>query len=108
MQEVSVVTLNRLLAEGEVEHLIDVRSPEEFADVRPNVGCIRNVPLERIESLDLPKDATIYLSCRSGARSGMAQKKLAALGYRHVINVMGGVIAWQQAGYPTASGPDYR
>lgn len=108
MKEVSVVTLNRLISEGEVEHLIDVRSPEEFSDIRPDVACIRNVPLDRIESLNLPKDATIYLSCRSGARSGMAQKKLAALGYKNVINVMGGVIAWQRAGLPVASGPGYR
>jgi len=108
MQEVSVVTLNRLVEEGQVEHLIDVRSPEEFADVHPDVACIRNVPLDRIEGLDLPKDATIYLSCRSGARSGMAAKKLAALGYQHVINVAGGVMAWQRAGYPTQSGGGYR
>jgi len=108
MKEVSVVTLNELLAEEKVEHLIDVRSPAEFADIRPDVACIRNVPLEQIEGITLPKDATIYLSCRSGARSGLAQKKLAALGYQNVINVMGGVVAWQRAGYPTTSDGSYR
>lgn len=108
MQEISVVTLNQLVEEGKVEHLIDVRSPEEFADVRPDVACIRNLPLDRIESLDLPKDATIYLTCRSGARSGMAMKKLTAMGYRNAINIMGGVVAWQHAGYPTKSGSGYK
>jgi rhodanese-related sulfurtransferase len=108
MQEVSVVTLHQRLAEGAVEYLIDVRSPEEFADVRPGVDLIRNFPLDRIETLDLPKDATIYLTCRSGMRSGTAQKKLAALGYQHVINVAGGVVAWQKAGYPVAGGGNYR
>lgn len=108
MKEVSVVTLKALIDEGKVEYLVDVRSPEEFADAHPDAAMIRNVPLDRIEQLDLPKDATIYLSCRSGVRSGTAQKKLAALGYQHVINVMGGIIAWQKAGYPTASGKGYK
>jgi len=108
MQQISVVTLNGLLGENKVEHLIDVRSPEEFADLRHDTAVIRNVPLDQIAAIGLPKDATIYVTCLSGARSAAAQQKLASLGYRNVINVMGGVMAWKQAGYATTRGKGYK
>jgi rhodanese-related sulfurtransferase len=39
------------------------------------------------------------IHCRSGARSGRAKDYLTAEGYANVRNVLGGVMAWQAAGY---------
>ncbi len=61
--------------------LLDVRTPREFA-----VGALpgaRNVPLNGIQNIvpSLPKDQPVLLYCRSGARSGMAQRFLVQEGF---------------------------
>ena len=61
--------------------LLDVRTPGEFAS-----GAIpgaKNVPLNGLPAIlpTLPKDQPILLYCRSGARSGMAQRFLAQEGF---------------------------
>jgi phage shock protein E len=37
--------------------------------------------------LNLPKDAVIYLYCRTGRRAGIALETLAADGYTEVVNL---------------------
>jgi phage shock protein E len=61
--------------------LLDVRSPQEFAG-----GALpgaQNVPLNGINNAlqSLPKDQPVLLYCRSGARSGMAQRFLLQEGF---------------------------
>ncbi len=61
--------------------LLDVRTPREFAG-----GALpgaRNVPLNGIQNIvpSLPKDQPVLLYCRSGARSGMAQRFLVQEGF---------------------------
>ena len=43
----------------------------------------------------------MLLYCRSGQRSLRAPRALKSLGYAEPINVEGGIIAWEEAGYPT-------
>lgn len=74
--------------------LIDVRTKEEF-DAGHIPGSI-NIPYDVI-SRNLPttnKDAEIILYCRSGRRSGIAQKTLQGLGYTKVTD-FGGVSNWK-------------
>jgi len=69
--------------------LIDVRTRNEF-----NLGHLKeaiNTPLDRIE-MDLPRRVTdksqaLLLHCQSGMRSGVAKKKLRALGYTNAFNL---------------------
>ncbi len=61
--------------------LLDVRTPQEFAG-----GALpgaQNVPLNGIPNIvqSLPKDQPVLLYCRSGARSGMAQRFLVQEGF---------------------------
>ena len=69
--------------------LIDVRTPEEFADHR--VPGAMNIPLDVI-ARDLPRQfpdhsTVLLLHCRSGRRSGIAEKELRALGSTNAYNV---------------------
>ncbi len=82
--------------------LIDVRSPEEFAE-RHAKGAI-NIPLGELDDeADLPDDreAPLITICAVGQRSLMAMLVLKSIGYRNVKNVAGGLNAWVAGGLPT-------
>ena len=74
--------------------LIDVRTPEEFAD--GHIPGAVNVPLDqlgqRLEAIG-PKDAAGVVYCRSGGRSAAAARRLRGLGYT-AVNDLGGMSAW--------------
>lgn len=60
--------------------VIDVRTNEEYLTGHV-VGAI-NIPYDEIdENTPLPKDKTIVVYCKSGARSKIAYEKLKELGY---------------------------
>ncbi len=66
--------------------LVDVRSPNEFA--RESISGAINLPLEELhQHLDKFKEATCLLFCNSGARSHLAQQKLAGAGVREAFNL---------------------
>jgi phage shock protein E len=71
--------------------LIDVRPQEEFAaGALPGATLIPHEQIgARIAQLVPDKDTPVVLYCRSGRRSGIAQDRLQALGYRQVINAGG-------------------
>jgi len=75
--------------------ILDVRTPEEFAD-KHIPGAI-NVPNETIGTKEIPqlpdKDQLILVYCRSGNRSRQASEKLAALGYTNIVE-FGGINDW--------------
>jgi rhodanese-related sulfurtransferase len=84
--------------------IIDVRTPAEFKQERIEQAV--NKPLDSIEKWihELPKDKTIYFVCRSGNRSGIAQRIAAQRGYADAYNMTGGMIAWRREGLPVVSG----
>ena len=70
---------------------IDVRSLDEYNE--DHISNTEHIPhLEiaaQISDLDLDKDTSIKLFCRSGVRAGLAQTVLHDLGYTNVENVGG-------------------
>ncbi len=97
---ISVTQLNQKLKKDEITHLVDVRTAAEFHSERFDVQPLINHPLDKIGALDLPKDAEIYLTCRTGNRSGKALARLQELGYTNLVNIEGGFLAWQAAKLP--------
>jgi len=81
---------------GKSVRVIDVREPAEAAGELGRIPAAELVPLATVESAaeSWKKDEPLVLVCRSGARSSRAASHLAALGFRHVMNLRGGMLAW--------------
>jgi rhodanese-related sulfurtransferase len=84
-------------------YILDVRQPDEFA--AGHIAGAKLIPLNELNSRinELPKEKPILCVCRSGSRSGMATSQLSRAGY-DVVNLKGGMIGWQMAGYPVKRG----
>ena len=59
--------------------LLDVRTVEEYRS--GHVPGARNLPLDRLKELDLPKDRPLFAYCLSGGRSAQACAWLKKQGY---------------------------
>jgi rhodanese-related sulfurtransferase len=84
--------------------LLDVRTPEEWADGHIDGATL--IPLDELETRaasELPQDADIVVYCRSGNRSAQAADYLSGAGYTHIED-MGGIQDWQAAGLPVVTG----
>ncbi|WP_111978211.1 rhodanese-like domain-containing protein [Algibacillus agarilyticus] len=103
VNEVSVADFKKRLKQAGAL-LIDIREPNEFA-----AGAIEgaiNIPRGILESqitalcqkisVTAPADVDILIYCRSGARGVLAAESLQRMGYNHVVNLIGGIVAWQQ------------
>ncbi|WP_083258592.1 rhodanese-like domain-containing protein [Cellulosilyticum sp. I15G10I2] len=82
--------------------LVDVRTPEEFEEVRiPNSILLPDYDITKRAPELLPdQDSLIYLYCRSGRRSQEAAERLLDMGYTNVYDI-GGIIDWR---YETVTG----
>ena len=98
MNDITVTELKSRMDNKEDLIIIDVREPFEY-DMY-NIGA-RLIPLgqlpQALESLEEYKDREIILHCRSGARSGSAKQMMMQNGFQHVRNLLGGMLAWQEA-----------
>ena len=101
IEEIDVDRLDDLLAQGAV--LVDVREASELAQVR--VPGVIHIPLGDVpaRATEIPASDTVYVICRSGARSLRACEALETMG-RRAVNVAGGTLAWIDSGRPTESG----
>lgn len=80
--------------------LLDVRQKGEVHAV--GVKEALNIPLDQLESnlVQLKDFSSIHVICRSGSRSDIATQILYGNGLTQTANVVGGMIAWEQAGLP--------
>ncbi len=82
--------------------LLDVRTPEEFAE--GHIEGAQLLPYDEIaartDELPADKDTTIVVYCRSGRRSAIAAEELADMGYTAVYD-LGGIQSWP---YDTVTG----
>lgn len=84
--------------------LLDVRQDWEYEEL--HIPGARHLPLpalaERVAELDRDKPVLTY--CRSGMRSASAAGFLAGQGFSRVLNLKGGITAWQ--GQAVSGAPD--
>jgi rhodanese-related sulfurtransferase len=96
MTSITVQELKKRISEKEDLVLIDVREPWEHADF--NIGGLL-IPLDdiltKVEMISKEKPVVFY--CRKGVRSLFAIQKLQQkFNFSNLINLTGGMEAWQR------------
>ena len=91
--QISVKDLKARRDAGEDVFLLDVREPYEYqiAQIGGTLIPQNDVPNRLAE---IPRDREIVVQCRSGARSQRIAELLKQAGYRDVVNLAGGILAW--------------
>jgi rhodanese-related sulfurtransferase len=104
VRQIDAHELNDRLAASEALLLIDVRQANEYRGELGHIAGSRLVPLsefsERAGELGGLKDRQIVTVCRVGVRSATAAAILTGLGCEHVLNLKGGMLAWNDARLP--------
>lgn len=94
-KQISMDEAVTIMAEETDYIILDVRTPEEFAE--KHIPNAINVPNETIGTDEIPelprKDQMIFVYCRSGNRSKQASEKLVKLGYTNIYE-FGGINDW--------------
>lgn len=100
ISSITVQELHDKITTDPATRIIDVRSPEEFAD--GHIPRATNIPSNEIQARvkEFESDSPVYIVCASGSRSMLATAFCVRAGIKHVINVKGGTSAWQTAGFP--------
>lgn len=100
MKNITPIEAAQVLKEDSGTVLVDVRTPSEVAEV--SISSAKNIPLDQLSSQieELKKYSNVLFICRSGGRSMSAAMIAESLKLPVVTNVMGGIMAWMQAGLP--------
>jgi rhodanese-related sulfurtransferase len=104
INEVSAAEVKKMIDNKEDIILLDVRDKEEYEPEHiPGAINISRGTLELKSNLIIPdKTKKIVVYCGIDRRSPLATKTLNDFGYKKAINMVGGLKAWKEAGYPLA------
>ena len=98
MNRISAEELKQKIAEGQKVNLLDVREPDERTEF--NIGGVfiplGDIMTMRIDDIEEFKNEEIICYCRSGKRSMQASMMLETMGFTNLVNLDGGMIAWQE------------
>jgi phage shock protein E len=104
VESVEPATAAAALEDGAI--LLDIRTPEEFAEARitgaRNIDYYASDFAARLGELD--REATYVIYCRSGNRTTAALDIFRDLGFTSVQAVDGGILAWAGLGYAVEQG----
>ncbi len=88
------------LANADPPLLIDIRNPREWAT--KHIDGSVNIPLNHLQErmAEIPRDRRIALHCAGGYRSSIAASILHQYGITGLIEMAGGLAAWEAAKLP--------
>ena len=84
--------------------IIDVRSQQEWKE--GHIPESRNIPLSQLKERigEVPKDRRIAVHCAGGYRSSIAASLLHLNGASNLVELAGGITAWEAANHPIERG----
>jgi rhodanese-related sulfurtransferase/glyoxylase-like metal-dependent hydrolase (beta-lactamase superfamily II) len=85
--------------------ILDVRTPREWSS--SHIPESRNIPLNHLQErlAELPHDRRIAIHCAGGYRSSIGASILEQRGFDDLIEMAGGLAAWESAKLPLMSEP---
>jgi glyoxylase-like metal-dependent hydrolase (beta-lactamase superfamily II)/rhodanese-related sulfurtransferase len=103
VDQVPQVTVQDLHREMEHVQVIDVRQPGEWEQMHIAQAALKPLPklTTMLEGID--RERPIAVHCKSGYRSSIASSLLKQAGYTEVMNVIGGMDAWNACGLPVVT-----
>ena len=99
-QQPKVEILEKIKYQGLVRKgytIIDVRTPEEFAEDHIEGAQNINIKSEAFvaEIENLPKSDTLLIYCRTGKRSIYAAQVMVSFGFQKIYDLDGGFLNWK-------------
>ncbi len=105
INNVDVNTARDLVTQNKTVIVLDVRTPEEYAighiEGALNINIAEADFSKRVSKLD--RDKTYIIHCSANVKNGRSAKSLeimSSFGFDKLLNMEGGIIAWEQSGYP--------
>ena len=97
--EVRVTEVHEMLEKGAL--MVDVREQNEVNALAYDVENIIHIPMSELRGRlnEIPKNRDLIIACRSGNRSRKMTNVLLQNGYTAVLNMTGGMNAWQKRGF---------
>ena len=92
--EINVHRLNELREEDKKIQILDIRedSERDHAHIKKSIHIKLAEIARRFTELD--KNQNVFVMCHTGTRSQTVVKWLKSQGYKHSVNVLGGIDAW--------------
>ncbi|HEX7158693.1 MAG TPA: rhodanese-like domain-containing protein [Edaphobacter sp.] len=102
-QRVSAPALAEELSSANPPVVIDIRTPREWS-AGHLTGSI-NLPLSQLQQRlnEVPRDLRIAVHCAGGYRSSLAASILSQQGITDLIELAGGIAAWEAAKLPVVA-----
>lgn len=96
-----LIAAEELAADSHV--VLDVRAPKEW--VEKHIANSVNIPLNHLQERisELPRDRRIFVHCAGGYRSSTATGILHQHGITDLVEIAGGMAAWEAAGLPAVA-----
>ena len=108
MEDVDAAQFQRLMVELDGALLLDVRTPEEWAE--GHLAGAAHKDYWGDDDFDaamnsIPRDRPVLVYCAGGGRSGLTAEELNKAGHLEVYNLEDGITGWQDAGLQVTTRP---
>jgi hydroxyacylglutathione hydrolase len=102
-ERVSAPMVAEEMATANVPLVLDIRNPREWST--KHIGGSVNIPLNHLQEriAEIPRDRRIAVHCAGGYRSSIAASILHQYGITNLIEMAGGLAAWEAAKLPVVT-----